>query len=152
MEFRRSFLPLAISFLVVFAGCEKEDNFLFQEQEQMQNSIEGMEMAYSEAGSYNNSLKDAISMNADESLKQFCDSSYHHHDSLYQHHYKECESLCSGGSSTKMMMDGGCSNKGMMMGNMMGGGKQQMDCSIAGKSCHHAMDSLRNEHSQYCLE
>ena len=149
MKFRRPFLPLIISFLVVFAGCEKEDSLSFQGQEKIQKAIEGMEMAYSEAGSSNNSLKNAISMKADEGSMQFYDSSYHHHDSLYQHHYKECEFLCSGGSGTRMMMDGGCSNKGMMMGKMMGGG-MQMDCSIAGKSCHHAMDSLRNEHRQYC--
>jgi hypothetical protein len=150
MKFRRSFLPIEVSFLVVFAGCEKEDSFSFQGQEKMQKAIEGMEMAHSEAESYNNSLKNAISMNAGEDSMQFYDSSYHHHDSLYQHHYKECKSLCSEDSGTGMMMDGGCSNKGMMMGNMMGGG-MQMDCSIAGKSCHHAMDSLRNDHNQYCL-
>lgn len=151
MKFRRSFFPIAISFLVtlVFANCEKENSFTAQDQEKMQKAIEGMKMAYSEAVSHNKSLKEAVSMQASDAM-QFSDSSYHHHDSLYQHHYKECESLCSEGNGTGMMMNGGCSNTGVMMGNMMGG-DMQMNCSVAGESCQHAMDSLRHEHSQYCL-
>jgi hypothetical protein len=153
MKYRRSFSTFIISFLVMlaFAGCEKEDSASIQDQEKMQKAIEAMKMAYHEAESHNSSLKDAISMHAGDDKMEFYDSNFHHYDSLYQHHLEECESLCGGGSGTgMMMMNGGCSSTGTMMGNMMGEG-MQMDCSVAGESCQHAMDSLREEHNEHCL-
>jgi hypothetical protein len=152
MKSRRSFSTFIISFLVIlaFVSCEKEDILSIQDQEKMQKAIESMNMAYNEAEIHNSSLKDAISTHAEDDKMQFYDSSFHHSDSLYQHHLEECESLCSGDNDTGMMMNGGCSSKGAMMGKMMMGRGMQMDCSVAGESCQHAMGSLREEHSQYC--
>lgn len=149
MKFRISFSPLVMLFLALFlfARCEKEEILSFQDQEMMQKAIEGMKMAYSKAVSNNNSLKNTTSLHADDQMMHSYDSSFHHHDSLYQHHYQECISLCSGGTDTGMMMSSVCSSKAAMMG-----GSMQMECSIEGKSCQHAMDSLRNDHKQYCLK